>query len=377
MTVWTAFDARERITFIPHHLLGTVSIILSIIFLTQFIRSYKNKFLLAACITGFIGTFVNPISLLNFFMTVILCIPIYVILNLGNKHAYGKIIPPLFIYLSVCAYPFFYLFIIQNTTFPWTTYKPGLNMLPISFQEYILGLGPAFVFALFGIKELLRRKDFLSSILLSWLIFPFIGIFILSRFFTISNVYFLYAAHYIPVGIIGGIGLTNFIEKITSKFKLKRQVIFLPLFILLIFYFAVSWYGSLKKEMSRWTPNVYNIYLPNDFFSAFQFLNTHTLADSTIISGGLLGNIIPAFTHNRTFVGHIINTYQFDQKLNEMTIFFSQKDITQARELIKKYHISYVFFANDTSPAQPVFVEELGLKLIYQNPSVTIFQTNI
>ncbi|MBI4225844.1 hypothetical protein HY612_01905 [Candidatus Roizmanbacteria bacterium] len=266
---------------------------------------------------------------------------------------------------------------LRKNIFPWTTYNL-LNRswaFQLNFKEYVLGLGPTFIFSLFGIKDNLRPKDYLSLLLFSWFVSPFIGIFLLSNTFNLGNVFFFHASHYVPVGVIGAIGFVNLVNFIAIKLKLRSQVILLPLLIILLLYFAVSWYGSIKKEISRWTPNIFNIFLARDFFSAFDYLNTNSQPESVVLAGEFLGTIIPAFTHNRTVAGHPVNTYDFTQKRLEVANFFTQNNSANAKEIIKKYNVAYTFFTYDTGVPQAAFINDLGLEMIYKNPIVTLFKT--
>lgn len=379
MTFWTWFDARERVTFIPHHLFGTFAIILSLIFLLNYLKSKKWRYLASACLAGVVGTFVNPISLGNLFFAIIIFIPLFLTANSKHLKGIGKeTILPLFFFLGICAIPLFYLLTTVYTTFPWNTYNPTRGMLtfPISPKEYILGLGPVFIFALLGLKHIFGRRDFLPILILSWFIAPFIGIFILSKYLNLGNVYFLYAAHYIPVGIIGAVGFINSVDFAARKLKVKQPFILLLLLTILALYYAGSWYGSIKRETSRWTPNNYNIFLPKDFLSSFEALNEKSTPDCVVLSGQSLGDIIPAYTHCRTVTAHPVNTYNFAQKNEEVQTFFAQNNPDFASKLIKKYNISYILFVSDTARPDPVFIAELDVRLIYQNPRVSIFQIN-
>lgn len=377
LTFWTSFDARERTTFLPHHLFGSFAIVLSLIFLTIYFKAGRKKWLISAAFTGFIGTFVNPITFGNFLPALVLAFLLFAVVNFNNKTLSKNYLLPLLLFLVSCFIPFIYFLIIQGSTFPWTTYNPTRNMLNfgLSFKEYVLGLGPVFLFSLFGLKRIFTTKDFLGLVLFSWILIPFIGIFLISKNFNFGNVFFFYAFSYIPIGIIGALGFTDLTEFFAKNFRIKREILLLPLFLLLMIYFAFSWYGSIKKEISRWTPNIFNIFLPRDFFLAFNFLNNNSDSESVVLTGEHLGTIIPAFTHNRVVIGHPVNTYDFENKKTEVTEFFLQSDIDKAVELIKKYRVDYVFFTYDTGSPDETFINSLKLKLVYKNSTVRIYQT--
>ena len=376
MSFWTGFDARERVSFLPHHLLAAAAIVVSIIFLSLLVNTKEKNYLVLACLTGFVGACANPISLSNLFLALILTMILLVIGIRQHRDDLKKIVFPVFIYLVAGGIPFIYFFTIRQTTFPWTNYKESLRMVidyPFSFKEYLLSLGPVGLLAILGIKDVWRRKNFLSIIIISWFLTPFIGIFVIAKLFNTGNAYFFNAAHYIPTAIIGAIGFINPINLISKKTGFKKNLLLIPLTMLLIGYFSVSWYGSIKKEIGRWTTNSYNIFLPSDFIMAFKFLDEHSVPESVVLTGRDLGNIIPAFTHNRTVIGHIVNTFDPATKYAEAERFFSQTDAAFARRLIKKYRIAYVFYALDTPPPQAGFINALRLKKIYQNPTVAIF----
>ena len=181
---------------------------------------------------------------------------------------------------------------------------------------------------------------------------------------------------------MGGYGFFVLVEALSKSLRVLKiprspktllaTVLFVPLF----FYSAYYWNNSMNVEKSSWGPNVYNIYLLKDFYHAFDFLNANTSENSVVLSGGFLGNIIPAFTHNKTFLGHPVITYQFDDKNTLLSTFLTFKNPEESKEIIKQFGINYVFFTLDTGQPSLEFISQIGLQKIYENPSVTIYQVS-
>lgn len=375
LNFWTEIDFLERFVYLPHHLLGKVLMIGALIALYQSIILKRKKLLVLAIITGFLSGLSSPYALANLELTLTITLVLSAILFGKDKSMLVRIISNILLFIVFSSLSLVYLRIIEQGTYPWNNYLGWEKVdFPISATHLIYSLGPNFIFTLIALPHLLKTKRLIYIILISWILTPWFGIFVLSRLSLLSNVRFLSSSYFIPLGILGSIGIGIASAKLSQFFKLNRHLILILLLIILTFIFAIDIRTSLAGQLKSFSPNHYNIFIPKSVLSSFQFLSTSTPADSVVLSQGFMGNLIPAYSHNKTVRGHPNASYNYDQKDGEIGRFFSQEDINFSRNLLNKYKVEYVFFSLDTPPPNEKFLNDLGLERIFGNEAVNIFK---
>lgn len=377
LTHWTKLDPVIRTTYLPHHLLSTILAILSIVELS---RAYKSKSWqkgiaagLLAALGGFIyfGTFINFLGALGILL--MLLIVRNFLLN-KIKSLEIKSFSIFAIYILFASISFVYLFWLSKNEFPWSAYdRVGENFtLYLPFLHYIYSLGPTFILTLIGLPILFSRLTFLNGFLISWALFPFVGLFVLSKIlWRYGNVFYLESSNYIPLGILSVYGLKQLYQ------VLGRKKIYAVLgMTLLVIYFIPPLSSSVVAESTRLAPYFYNQFIPKDIMSGMIWLDENTPKESVVLSGGYFGNIIPAFTHNRVVYGHPANTYNAGEKIADTNLFFGQKDLREDRDILRKYNVSYIFYAPDTSPPMADFISALPATIVFEKSGVKIYKVD-
>ena len=375
LSFWTEIDFLERFVYIPHHLLGKVLVVGALILLYQSILLKRKKLLVLAIITGFLSGLSSPYALANLELTLTITLIHSAILFGKDKNMLVRIIVNLLLFIVFSSLSLVYLRIIEQGTYPWNNYLGWEKVdFPISTTHLFYSLGPNFIFSLIALPHLFKTKRLIYIILISWILTPWLGILVLSRLSLLSNVRFLSSSYFIPLGILGSIGIGITSAKLSQLIKVSQKLILIILLIILTFIFAIDIRTSLVGQLKSFSPNHYNVFIPKQVLSAFQFLNTTTPADTVILSQGFMGNLIPAYSHNKTVRGHPNASYNYDQKDGELGHFFAQEDLNFARELLDKYNVDYVFFSLDTPPPNEKFIKDLGLERIFSNEAVSIYR---
>ncbi len=380
LTFWTAFDVRQRITFLPHHLFAYIMMVLTIIFLALLFQKNQWRFLLFACLTCLIGGLTNPITLANLALTLLVAGGLIIVFQLKNISKTKTTLIPIAACLFFIGLPLVYFFYLKQTTFPWTNYQSNMRAMvqyPVTVKDYLLGMGPAVFLSLLALPRLLKKRDRLTLMLVSWFIAPFIGIFVIAPITNTGNAYYFNAAHYIPIGIIGAVGINNLTQLLAAKLHRRQLSIVFLLVCLLSIYFSVYWHTSIKTETSRFQPRFFNLFPPRELIAGLSFLNQHSPTESVVLTGVYLGNLLPAYTHNRVVIGHQVNTYDIANKSWQVGNFYRQQDPQFAQSLIDKYQIAYVVYSYDTPPPDNEFINAVGLKPVFQNSAVTIFRSGL
>lgn len=387
LTFWTRFDPVMRTTFLPHHTAATMLIILSLILLHKSIRTHRIKYAVLAGLLGFTagityhGAVTNTIGAFGVFFGIL---GIGFIVNtlwgksvfpamLFSRQRFLSLVGPFVLFGSISTLSLLYIYYLSKTTWPWTISNNLANeftfSLPIS--EYLLMLGPTMLLTIIGTQKLLTATSYLPLLLLGWAVFPFIGIYFLTSFFPkYGNMIFMEAASYIPLGILAVYGLQQ-IDTWTGKYG---RAISLVIIVVLGLYFIPPHADSVERESGKFSAALYNFYIPDPVMEGFAWLDKNTPKGATVLSGGLFGSIIPAFTHNYVVFGDDTKTYQMEKEHADMLTFFSQSDPAKGREVLDRYNVAYVFYAFDTDPPNPAYIANLPLTQVFFKDRVVIYK---
>lgn len=381
LNFWTRFDPIIRTTYLPHHLFSSIFGILSLYYFARGLEKNDIKYLVIAGLSGMISGFVFYSTMINIIGGVVL---IMIVMNIKlimtnfQRNSRSESLTKTFrinklflIYITISSLSLIYLFLLSKSTFPWNTYQNLSQEFTFDtpLMQYIAALGPSFILTLIGIPLIIKSKNTLSFIMLGWILFPFIGLYLLNQIFpSLSNMIYLEATSYIPTSILAVYG----IRYLYKLFPTRRIITLISLFI--IIYFIPPLVSSFSKALTILPNNYYNIYIPNAVIESFNWLNKYTPKESVVLAGGYFGNIIPAYTSNRVFYGHRIDTFDAKEKLKLAYQIFSGQDAILAKKLSQQYNLSYIYYSLDTDLPTDKFLQNIDLKLVYQNAKVRIYK---
>jgi hypothetical protein len=379
LTHWTRLDPVLRTTFLPHHMLSTVFGVFSIFFLSKALLTKKLWYVSIASIFGFLCGYTYFAIIINIIGGVCTASFLYFIFQKPWKNTLQVLknqktnFGILFIYVVSSMLSVLCILTVSKNVFPWSKYETGQKdySFYIPFYAYLQSMGPTGLLSLIGIPIIITSGGYLTYLLLGWSLFPLIGIFLIgSMTKSYANVYYLEATSYIPLGILAVYGIKQ-IHKIVP-FRALHYI----LLTVLVCYFIPPLKQSIETENVRLSPNRYNVYLPNPLIQGMQWLDAHSPKESVVLAGGYFGLIVPAYTHNTMVNGHPQKTYDPGVKSSDMMTFFSGKNINYAAQVLKKYHISYVFYAYDTDPPPQNYINELPWKKVFESDRVIIYKIN-
>lgn len=117
-----------------------------------------------------------------------------------------------------------------------------------------------------------------------------------------------------------------------------------------------------------------DLYTPAAEVRAMQWLDDHaptTERGAVVLTQFAAGNVLPAYTNLRPYVGHGPETLRYEEKTAEAEAYFAGETPPAARAALYE-GVDYVFFGLGDTPA---FLGEGELTLIYEADGVTIFST--
>lgn len=98
------------------------------------------------------------------------------------------------------------------------------------------------------------------------------------------------------------------------------------------------------------------MYLPNEYATAFNVLK-RTEVDAIVLARAGTGNAIPGFTGRRTYVGHPVETLNYESKRQQVERFFRDEESPERQAaFLYQNRISYVFWGpleRSTGPFNP------------------------
>lgn len=411
MNWWTGMDAIRRAAYLPHHVLGGFFTVMTIIFVTKYTRDQKLKYIILAVVSEAFLAFILTPGLMIILLSLPTSIAVWILseqlpkrridpVTWFNQHT--KLLSGLFLFWTLGL--LFMIVMISQTRlgFPWSQYIAWEKKLQFPLKEEILGaLGILVPFAFGGFLMGLISRKFEYIFVGTWLFLPIILI-PYAMTIGISNSRLIQGVPYLPLSILAVLGLKGIeilISKFTSRFTSRKNetvssnskqstisnllrkrnfliVNFIPAIGLVVFvaYSLPTLFWSLKDQIREYWPIFGNVYLDNRLFNSYDFINKNYPKDTIVLSSFYSGNMIPAYTHAVSFIGHFGYTYDNDRKSQDVMNFFSNKMTEkEAKEFLVKNKINLVFQSPEEKPLYNNYLYPGILKTIYDWGDVTIY----
>jgi hypothetical protein len=415
MAWWSVMDSHQRITFVPHLVLGQAMMLWILLQLTNptIMHRWGNWVFLG--IIGFILGIIFPPGILFLYGT----LGVYVVLksfysgdfhflrNFGwLKRLIQRSIPYiLFIILSSAALIYLSL---MTSFYPWKRLAEFdiTDPLPFQYLEYIQAIGPVLPLGILGLVFALfkREKKMLLPVswILAWIIFLGVFNFIPQQ----SPLRFSEMVPHVPLAVLTiylFVQCTLYFHKQVLRVKgmgLKAKGLILQSIeypVLLFFYLVPIGLGLLgiaqmhssyywqtdfiDHKIRAGLPLVptgsFVMYPLKDFMAAITFLQDATKRDTVILSETTAGNYIPVYSGNTVYVGHA-NTVAKGYKEQKVKEFYGgNMNNEEAYAWVKENKFGAVFYGPQEKDDNP-YVSDLTqlysfLTPAFKNGFVTVF----
>jgi len=324
ITSFTYHSAFQR----PHEAIGISIYILSLFFLQRsiYLQSYLYLILSWVFITAMI-----PIYPYYFVSYVVIGVVYYLFTITKPKRIYILMSVALLGIESILL--LYYRNHLSSNGFS-NVVNQHLNLVnPISL---ILGYGlflPTSIY--FVLKSKLNTKN---QFLLIWIVCS-----LLLSFLPIGIARFFLRGLFLPLSLLS--------VQCVSEFTKKKSYTF----IIILFFILISSLSTLhifsQRINSQNRDNIW-FYKPIEFKSVVKLINTSNI--NNILTNYNLGNILPAYTNERVYFGHMIQSGNNNLKLNNINKFFNEEMATNdAKKFATNNDIQYVLQENaDISNAQ-------------------------
>lgn len=387
----SSLDILQRSFFLPHNLATFVFLITGAILFNVYLKGSKLKtkertfswanyqisltslrILYLSSFFFFLCSITNPAMLTIFY----LFLGIALFISFWQKPDWSLIIKSLAIFLPGLPLIVYYQGIFSRfLPFSWFYQQQKQVVLMTNLKDYLLNCGPVIFFVPFGILPLYKNRNFLANFVLSWAIIPFLIFPFLGKLIPFSQERFFEISHYVPLGILGAVGLyslTEFVKKVSLRSFIRRLIISL----LVIFTLPYLFYSTRFQIDLFSKPYIFNVFVPNSLIESFRWLDQNTADESVVASGFFTSNMLPAFSHNKVVFGHEFVTYKSEErKAENEAIFNPLTPAAEIEKILEKNKINFLLFSLETPKWENTGFKNLNnLKKVFDNNENQIYQ---
>jgi len=358
----TEMDISQKFGSLFHYLLGFICLL----GIFRFILNDDEHGLtriegLVLFFLGFLMAFVLPSGSI----VAVTTLTIFILLSGQRK----KLILPIIVIVAASIPAFVYDQLIFNVS-PWSHILAWerINRGPFTFIQYLLALGSTAFLAPLGLLAW-RQHSRLVAFLVSWIIAVFGWAFVFGDFLKLNPTRFLQNPVYIPLAIMTVLGL---------KVLCKNKDWLLMLIVLLAISVSLPTTSkSLNNHLQMYADHTELIYPGRNLMEAFAFLDKNTQPQQTVLSLYMAGNLIPFLAGNGVYLGHLQETVDYGQKVENAGRFYSgllPED--EARSFLRQANISLVFYSPQEKASGGGIAKYPFLKPIFENETTTIFKND-
>lgn len=375
MPWWSLMDSLQRITFIPHLLVGQALIVFFILALSDEATMKKSENWLFLGILAFVLGLVFPPGLLFIGTTVGVMVVLHGVRNVTEVLRWGG---PRGLVIAMGAPALLYLS-LMTSIYPWKRLAEFdiINPLPFDYREYFLAVGYVLPFGLLGAIVALARREKNLTPAISWVIawLLLLGVF---RFIPEqSPLRFSEMLPHVPLAVLTVYLFYRLRWKIAKTIPIVMVLVGLG-----VMYSSWLWQRDFIDHKMRATyPLVptgsYVLYPIRDFIDAIGFIGSLIPKDSVILSDTTAGNYIPAHTDKTVYVGHA-NTVRAEEKVAIVRGFFSgAMEASEAKEFLTRESIGAVYYGpqeREIANIQDLRTVYPFLMEVYKNTFVTVYR---
>lgn len=361
------YNALTKFPAPPHHLLPSALLLfVSYLVLNKRIRFTQTVIIfLIALVIGELNPLISIIGTLSFLFV----LGYYVIFR---RQLVRNTLLPVIVFCVGSAIPVLYYDYLFKTTLPWSIWATNTfaYTYPTDFWQYIVANVMFLPFLILSLSTV-RKMPPVLLFLFGWgAIVPTVLYPIAAGNKLLSVERLLQAQQYIPLTIVSGYGVTVFMKKFPTAVRTRIVAIAC---VFMILFAALPWYTAIANSIEWKKPGYYNVFIPDDFIQAMDYLDKHSPSESVVLTGEYMSSVIPAFTHNRVLLGRGDVVLDYGQKLQGMyTVFGPKPDETFVRKYLTEYRVSYIIFGTDTPGFAAPYTSFPFLRPVFTSGPVTV-----
>lgn len=386
---WSVVDSLQRITFLPHVLIGQI-------FLVLFIMAFSDKSLrllksLRWGVIGLIAGIIFPPMLVVIY-TVFSVITIIEVVSDKSLKLLKSLIMPRIFFVIFSLPALLYLQLMMKIQ-PWQALAlfdiQHRSFLP--YWEYAKALGPMLPLGLTGLVLALSKREKKLFPFVSWILALGILFTVFENVPQQSPTRFTQMLINVPLGILATYLFLNLwyaFPKLKRPHEImKRGVIGIVITAIIVMglgvmYSMEGWLtDQVKGKMAstfRYPVGAQLVYPVKDFMDGISFLKNNTKITDVVLAYEAAGNYIPAYAGNFVYLGHA-NTPDEDGKLKVAQKFFSANMTSdEAKKFLTRENIKYIYFGPQEREVVGIkdlqFAYSSLISSVYTNNQVVIYK---
>lgn len=401
---WTIMDTLQRITHLPHLMVGQAIIVFLVFTLVneRVSRRLGNAVFLG--LLGFLLGMIFPPGLVfiiaYLFIAFVIDILFHIPPTTREKHLWFRYrVLPALIFMALSAPALLYLQLMVSF-YPWKqlVLQDILRPLPFHYKEYFLAVGPLLPLGLLGFILAIFKKQKHMRIPIAWVTTWALLLFLFQFIPSQSPLRFSQMLVHVPLGFLTAyfvVELFHAGRRYVTKsihtgvgFVMVFLSFVIPLFSILYgfgnMYSSWRWQKEgIDTKVAAAYPLVptgaYIMYPLKGMIDAIRFIQNTSPGDAVVLSDMTFGNYMPVYGGSRVFLGHPNNTVFVEQKQEQVQRFYSGNMTNdEAVMWMKQNVIRFVVYGpQETEYGGPRDLSSLytSLRISYQGDYYTVYET--
>jgi hypothetical protein len=350
------------LSLFPHFAFTLTLMCLAFVLYLAFLKSGNWLNILGIVLSALLVQFVNPIA----FVVIDIAIAAATFVEWIKK---AKINIPEFSALAVIAIAqiplLAYNFLLLSKDPIWSQFTAqNLTLSPPPIY-YLWGFGLFWPFAIIGAIQAVRERNTILIASLAWIVVAFA---LAYAPFGIQRRFLLGIT--IPLGMLAIKGLRDLLGYFVQRSSwLARRASALALSFVLLTSITTLTLGPEFSIYLQSRPEKY--FYPSQLNEAFDWISANTQPDDFILSTDQTGEFVAQVTGRRVFIGHPMETLNYDAKIEEVNQFYEGK---LPADWITQFPVKWVIYGPYERGISPDFKPDPNLELVFQKGDVQIFR---
>ena len=264
---------------------------------------------------------------------------------------------------------FFYYFIAFTQNEAFAQWSSQNQLASPHIFHYIFAYGVLGSFAFIGLRWVLRNKinDESYMLFVGWIIVVPILVYL-----PINVQRRMAEAIIVPLAILATIGIRLSIPTISRWRHLSMQRAWRRMRVMVMVVLSLSSAILLLGQYFTILNQDHPLFRPNIELQAMDWLNSEADSNDVVLGAMPTGNLFPARTNLRVFLGHGPETLKSTSKKSDAKLFFADKVSIQELEHQYDIQIDYIFYG----PLERELAENIEAQPDWQNLVTLIYDRN-
>ena len=372
---WSVIDSLQRITIMPHILIGQILLVMIIRQLNDFSRLKAVKWGIAGLIAGII--FPPTIVIVYAYLFLL---SVFELVEFRNLRIFVlRSILPKLIFFAVSVPSLIY----AQISFGFQPWKALMvfdieHRFIMPYKEYALALGPVLILGILGLFFAFFYGKKIYNPAITWVLSIVMLFLVFENVPQQSPLRFTEGLIHVPLVVLATYFLSGILKNKLFKKLVAGSVVFMGLMVMISMVFWLTDQVKAKRESTWPVPLGAQLAYPiNDFMEGIFYLKENTNVNEVVLTYITAGNYIPAYAGNYVYIGHANTPDEDEKEVIASTFFKGEMTVEEAKKWLKQERISYIFFGpqeRDLGGVADLKIKYDFLTPVYSNKKVVIYK---